>query len=205
MAVATGRVALGDIRDAEAFVQAAIMRSPIRFDESEFDDAMADGVEALLRLWNRYEPRRAGYETNGRFSGYAAQYLPRKIIDAWHRRHPEHVADRSNGKRRWTYLASAESYEALVEVEEPPGAEDYSFVVDAVSASIPTASSALVGAIRTAVYAQLQLEFEMTVRVAILRGMGFARPEIVRRLDSTDAEVRVAMERLRRAGNALDA
>lgn len=41
-------------------------------------------------------------------------------------------------------------------------------------------------------------EMELTVYVAVFLSMGYSRAEIVRRLDSSDLEIKMAMERLRR-------
>lgn len=58
---------------------------------------------ALYELADSYEPQRAGYAGAGRFSGYAAALLPRRLADAWHALHPEHQRVSANGERRWVY------------------------------------------------------------------------------------------------------
>jgi hypothetical protein len=56
-------------------------------------------------LADRYKPQMSGYTQSGRFSGYAAMFLPRRLGDAWHKWHPEHryITDPETGKRGWHY------------------------------------------------------------------------------------------------------
>lgn len=100
-------VKLHDIADIEGFVCKTIEKSGLRphLEESEREELIADGICILYELAERYEPHRAGYATSGRFSGYAAQFLPRRLGDTWHAKHPEHrrIADEATGKRRWHY------------------------------------------------------------------------------------------------------
>lgn len=118
-------VALHDIDDVEGFVAAAIERSGIRrhLEPSEYEDLKAEGICILYQLASSFEPQRPGYSAPGRFSGYAAQMLPRRLGDAWHQSHPEHrrLADET-GKRRWHYLPAPLSLEA--ELEGKPGHSD---------------------------------------------------------------------------------
>jgi hypothetical protein len=92
-----------DIKDAEAFVVSTLLRSGIRFTPSEREELIAEGLAILCKLALDYEPMRNGHTSEGRFSGYASMYLPRKLTDAWHGLHPEHVSMRANGERGWTY------------------------------------------------------------------------------------------------------
>jgi hypothetical protein len=96
---------LHDVDDAEGFVAATISRSGIPFDPSEHQELMLEGLAILCELAAKYEPHRPGYKQAGRFSGYAAQFLPRRLGDAWHRLHPNHryVTDPVTGKRSWHY------------------------------------------------------------------------------------------------------
>ncbi len=107
-------VALHDITDVEGFVANSLERSDIKFDTAEKEELLAEGICILLELSEKFEPHRAGYATSGRFSGFAAQFLPRRLGDAWHSRHPEHrrIAG-EDGKRRWTYQQAPVSLDAL--------------------------------------------------------------------------------------------
>lgn len=62
----------------------------------------------------------------------------------------------------------------------------------------PTAESAFVRTLRKQMGYVFYEEMELTIHVAVLCAMGYPRAEIVRRLDSNDIEIRMAMERLRR-------
>lgn len=98
-------VQLHDIEDVEGFICATIERAGLGgVPEHEKEELVADGFRILVELSQRFEPHRPGYATPGRFSGYAAQFLPRRLGDAWHARHPEHVrVTDSEGKRHWVY------------------------------------------------------------------------------------------------------
>jgi hypothetical protein len=97
-------VSMGDIRDAEGFVARTIHNSGRRLARDEFDELKAEGLVILCDLWARFEPHRPGYEKAGRFSGYAAAFLPRRLEDAYNRLHPEHRITRGqDGKREVSY------------------------------------------------------------------------------------------------------
>lgn len=114
MNVASG-IQLHDIEDVEGFVIDCLNRSAIQFDRDEREDLIAEGVCLLYELARRYEPKRAGHTKAGRFSGFASQFLPRRLGDAWHARNPHHVrAPDETGKRRWQYLERAVSFDAVV-------------------------------------------------------------------------------------------
>lgn len=114
-------VQLHDIEDVEGFVCATVERSGIQAPEHEREELVADGICILYSLAERFEPRRAGYGQAGRFSGYAAQFLPRRLGDAWHARHPEHArVEGSDGKRRWVYRETPISLEQYL---SPSGKE----------------------------------------------------------------------------------
>lgn len=99
-------VQLHDIDDVEGFVCATIERAGLGgVPDHEKEELVADGICILYTLAERFEPHRPGYEQAGRFSGYAAQFLPRRLGDAWHSRHAEHVrvVNKDTGKREWVY------------------------------------------------------------------------------------------------------
>src|SRR4051794_32408793 len=87
-------VALEDIDDVCAFVAATLNRferdAGVTLEHSERGEHQAEGIALLYDLPGKYEPRMPGYDQPGRFNGYAARYLPRRLGDAWHRSHPEH-------------------------------------------------------------------------------------------------------------------
>lgn len=110
------KVAIHDIADAEGFVAATIERSGVKPSPAEYEELLAEGLAILYDLAAKFEPHREGYESPGRFSGFAAQFLPRKLGDAWHRLHPEHryVTDPETGKRRWIFYPSPDSLDHIL-------------------------------------------------------------------------------------------
>lgn len=109
------RVSLHDIEDVWAFVNERLNDEfrEIDMGEDERAELVAEGLAILYQLAGRFDPRRAGHTQAGRFSGFAAFYLPKKLKTAWHRMHPEHVyVTLEGGKRSWLYLRRAESLDA---------------------------------------------------------------------------------------------
>lgn len=107
-------VTLHDIRDVEGFVKSTLGRSRIRFDSDEREELVAEGIAILYELAASYEPHRPGYKQAGRFSGYAARFLPGRLGRAWHRRHREHrVVTDADGERSWEYGQAPASLDAL--------------------------------------------------------------------------------------------
>lgn len=117
-------VQLHDIVDVEAFVGATMERSGLCafLARDEHDELLAEGITILYMLAKIFEPQRAGYAQAGRFSGYAAQFLPRRLGDAWHKSHPEHVrVVDGDGKRHWVYRDTPISLEEYI----APGEENH--------------------------------------------------------------------------------
>jgi hypothetical protein len=109
-------VALHDIDDIEAFVGSTISRSGIQLGADEHDELLAEGIAILYQLAERFEPRRGSHQQDGRFSGFAAQFLSRKLGDAWHRLNPDHrYVTGEDGKRTWVYYRKPVSIQALEE------------------------------------------------------------------------------------------
>lgn len=110
-----------DIENAEAFVQRCIDASGIQYSTHEREELLAEGLTILCELARKYKPHMSGHAQPGRFSGYAAMFLPRRLGDAWHKWHPEHryVTDPVTGKRGWTYQSPAVSLDGLSGGEEP--------------------------------------------------------------------------------------
>lgn len=116
------KISILDIEDAEGFVAATIVRSKIRCSQHEHEELLTEGLAILFDLARRFEPQREGYERPGRFSGFAAQFLPRKLGDAWHKLHPEHrYVTGEDGKRRWVFFEAPSSLDALLQAEGDRG------------------------------------------------------------------------------------
>lgn len=111
-------------------MQGTIDSCGISYSPDEREELLAEGLVILLELAARYKPlpARPGIDDNagrdrisgvrgGRFSGYAAFYLPKRLGDAWHRWHPEHryVTDPATGRRRWQYDQPTMSLDSLYE------------------------------------------------------------------------------------------
>lgn len=110
------QVRLHDVEDVYGFVDNSLYRSGIDFESaSEREELVGEGICILYELAEKFEPQREGYSQPGRFSGYAAQFLPRRLGDAWHKRHPGHrrVTD-GEGKRKWVYQPAPESLDHLL-------------------------------------------------------------------------------------------
>lgn len=104
------KVSIYDILDCEAFVIMCIKRSGAQVQPNEYEDMVAEGLCILISMSQRYEPHRPGYAQPGRFSGYAIKYLPRKMKEAWHRAHEEHLQrTQADGRRRYEYHDRASS------------------------------------------------------------------------------------------------
>jgi hypothetical protein len=143
---------LGDIEDVEAFVNGTLNASGIEFQAWEREDLVAEGLAILYSLFDRFEPHRPGYARPGKFSGFAAMFLPRKLGDSWHRNRPEHrYVTGPDGHREWRFFRAHTSLDEITgdspRQRGPRGrAGDESGIVDArywipVSAT-PTAAAA---------------------------------------------------------------
>lgn len=112
-------VVLHDIDDVEMFIQAQLntwrTRAGIYLSVDDREELTAEALCIMFELAGRFEPHRPGYEKAGRFSGFAAAYLPKKLGDAWHRRDESHryVTDPDTGKRRWRFYQQAASLDAI--------------------------------------------------------------------------------------------
>lgn len=112
------RIALRDIADVESFVRAHLRSANVRTrDLEEHDDLVCEGIAILYELDGKFEDHRTGYAQAGKFSGFAAYYLPKRLGDRWHAGHPEHrrEQDRATGKRKWVYLNAAVSLDGMQE------------------------------------------------------------------------------------------
>ena len=99
-------VALLDIDDVRAFVAAQVAKTPgvpmLHGDEA--DELIQEGLVILFELADRFQPHMPGYDKPGRFSGYAAWALPKRLQSAWRRMHPEHLTRKApDGTRTLEY------------------------------------------------------------------------------------------------------
>jgi hypothetical protein len=138
---------LGDITDVEAFVNGTLNASGIEFQPHEREDLVAEGLAILYQLHAKFDPHRPGYARPGRFSGFAAMFLPRKLGDSWHRNRPEHrYVTGPDGHREWRFFRAHTSLNQITDTT-PDRTGDESGIVDArywvpVSASPSTATAA---------------------------------------------------------------
>lgn len=114
MVVAVEAIDFRDVLNPIAFVHATITRSRRLLGPEEREELAAEGMAILCKLARDFEPQIDGYECAGRFSGFAAKYLPLKLEDAYHRLHPEHLLQtQEDGSRRYHYGERPVSLEAL--------------------------------------------------------------------------------------------
>lgn len=112
-------VTLHDIKDVERFVADVVgklepFKGGVR--NQEFEELVCEGLTILYELADKFEPQRDGYASAGRFSGFAAYFLPKKLATAWHRAHPEHsYVVGADGKREWEYRKQAVSLDGMYE------------------------------------------------------------------------------------------
>lgn len=186
MAVLAQPVALHDIRDAEAFVQATLNASKRVYGPDEREELVAEGLRIMVELARNFTPRRDGYDKDGRFSGYAAKFLRLKLEDAYHRLHPEHrLVTQPDGRRRYLYGDRAVSLDALT--GEDPDREVALAGHDEISDMGIWLHQMLSG--------EAEQQIEQTMRVGRLRHQGFDEREIASKL-------RMSVEQVRRC-NAL--
>lgn len=215
-----GRIALHDIDDCEAFVIDAWRRTRIRLDRID-EELVAEGLAVLWRMGIKFDGR-------GRFSGYAAKYLPGKLIDAWHGQHENHVSVRAAGQRSVEILDPALSLQGLFynrgseDGDHGPanGYRDEDAIVElagddprrlielggprVIGRAMAEATSALIRRMHSALRARLDDEIDFTVKVGILKGMDLQRSQIQTALDASEWEVRAALERLKRIADDED-
>lgn len=97
-------VPLWDMRDAEAFIRAAINKSGLARTPDDWDELVAEGLLILSEMAAKYQPRMAGHDRDGSFTGYASMFFPRKLRGAWHRMHEHHqVRTNPDGSRRYVF------------------------------------------------------------------------------------------------------
>lgn len=191
------RVVLHDVLDVEAFVRATIRKVNLRMTTEEHDELVAEGVAIMVKLAQRYEPRRAGYDRDGTFAGYAAKYLPLRLSEAWHRMHPGHsfVTDPQTGVRGWVYDDVPVS---LDQVQAEQGDN-----VTALHTS-DRPESDLAADLRPLLEAQAQREIDLTIKVGELLAQGSPPHEVIAELGIRQAEYAACFDRIRRVADQME-
>lgn len=119
------QIALEDIDDVYGFVAHHVLRAPgvpVIHDPEEAEELIHEGVTILFELHDRFEPHRTGYAKPGRFSGYAAWALPKRLQNAWRRMHPEHLTrKRPDGRRTVEYGQRPLSVDFYADERAPKG------------------------------------------------------------------------------------
>lgn len=96
-------------------MRASVRRSRVQASGHDLEELVAEGLVILCDLARRFKPQLEGYAQEGRFSGYAARFLPVKLGEAWHRMHPHHVLrTQPDGSRRYEYMLPAQSLSGLI-------------------------------------------------------------------------------------------
>lgn len=205
LALSTDQVDFRDIEDPGAFVHATINkwqrptgeRGPIPLSQDEREELHAEGMAILCKLARDFRPHMDGYDQEGWFSGYAAMFLPRKLGDAWHRMHPDHllVTDPETGKRRWQYKEKAVSLDALTG-DDP----DRQPLMASPSSQVHDYGPRIAAAWRD----QSRRDLPWIVDVARLISRGVSPAETAARLGLTEDIVRRYMRSIVRAAPAAD-
>lgn len=87
------RITIYDVEDIEGFVN-DMAQLVVKFtNQEEWDELICEGIALLLNMAKNFVPWKPGYDKPGKFSGYCAAYLPRKISNAWYKMHPEHIQE----------------------------------------------------------------------------------------------------------------
>ena len=183
---------LHDIKDPSAFVHATINSARLVLTSEEREELHAEGMAILSKLAHEYRPHIEGHASEGRFSGYAAMYLPRKLGDAWHRLNPSHQLVThnceqlecgpdcdQNGKRRWRYGERAVSLEAIV-ADDPDRHGLLAGKAD---------ESDLAKRLRDALREEAERRIEVTVHVGQLLGEGATAKDAAEILGLTSEQV----------------
>lgn len=118
---------LRDITDPEAFVRFQLRRLTLHLSDDEKEELVAEGLLILCELSNKYDATLPKDKEAGSFAGYANYLLPRRLLDAWHKHHPEHryTTDPETGKRKWVYGKPPMSLDALLDNDGEGGADHH--------------------------------------------------------------------------------
>ena len=131
--------ALRDIDDPEAFVRFQLRRLTLRLSDDEKEELVAEGLLILCELSAKYDGTLPKDKDAGSFAGYANYLLPRRLLDAWHRHHPEHryTTDPETGKRKWVYGKAPVSLDALLDNDGEGGADHHLANANAIGTTVP--------------------------------------------------------------------
>ena len=175
---------LWDIRDPHAFVHATIRRARLILSTDELDELHAEGMAILYQLAKKFQPHIAGHEHEGRFSGYAAMYLPRKLGDAWHRMNPHHLlVTREDGGRKWDYRDRAVSLEAVL-ADDPDRS-------DLLLAKMTTGGMG--DRVRKALAQKWAQKIDLIANIADLLSQGATQSDVAQMLGLTGGQVQEAI------------
>jgi hypothetical protein len=179
-------VSLYDVRDAEGIVQATLRASRRIYSAEEQEELVAEGLAILCRLADDFDGR-------GRFSGFAAKFLPLKLEDAYHRLHPEHVLrTQLDGSRRYVSGERPVSLQAMTSED----GEDRARLL-ATSDDQERELVDLEHGFRAAL-GPYEVDRELTVRVGLLFARGFSDWRVAWLLDRPREDIRTCKERLHR-------
>ena len=106
-----------------------LRRMTLTLGEDEREELVAEGLLILCELSARYDESLPKDKQAGSFAGYANYLLPRRLLDAWHKHHPEHryTTDPETGKRKWVYGQPPTSLDALLENDGEGGGDHHLF------------------------------------------------------------------------------
>lgn len=189
-------VSLHDILDCEMFVQATVNQARLVLSPDERDELVCEGLAILQRLARDYQPGFGGRDAAGStFSGMAAQFLPRKLGDAWHRMHPEHLlTTQPDGRRKWVYRDRAVHLEAMTDDElnrqSALRADDGE-------------QEGMWSTLHAALLDRAREEADLAYRFAVLIGEGRSDAEAARILQIRTVDAHACAERVRRVAHKI--
>ena len=179
-----GRIELHDIHDSRAFVAAEIRKVNLQLTIDERDELIQAGMQRLIRMARDYRPGIGGRDAAGsRFSGFAAQWLPRKLSDEYHRLKGFKLRTLPDGSRAWNYDEPVPvSLQALI--EHAPNALD----TIASLATVDAWEHDLVAELPRLLAARREREDELLQRYAELRRDGYTHGDTIFEMRVTPAE-----------------
>lgn len=178
-------LAVHDVRDARGFVIRALPNVTLSPDARE--ELIAEGVRILLEMAERYRPGHGGRDPSGsRFSGYAARFLPGKLLDAWRRTEGHSCHHLPDGTRQWRPPPQTIPLSACEEdhVPQRQGAHQ---------------DEQIVTRLADAIDALWRQERALTLRVGIALSEGVAVAHLPSLLHIRRAEAQEAVARIERA------
>lgn len=192
-----GKVALHDVKDVEAFVNATITKGRLRLTTDEREELVCEGLRIMSHLANVYQPGKNGLNASqSKFSGFAAKYLPGKLSDAWHRMEEHHrLVTLPTGERKWHYDEPPASLDAIAETDTVERVR--SLRADDVY------DSDMAHTLRDALNRRWEHDRETTVRFAVLLGMDYTPADAAKALRIDAKEAALVVERIKRVAHEL--